>query len=143
MLSYTMLYYTILYTLLLVASSAWFRRGDDTVGDPHRARSYQFDILRAYYPTETRHKLPCRAIPGNSISVNSTSPPLKSVVDLPLPARCEKTQTDAISCRNSDISTVPSPPLIIPEGTKCATPVYVYIYIYIYIALLVYYRRFS
>ena len=57
-----------------------FGRGDDTVGNPHRAqnsirvvRALNFSIgaFRACPPAEIRQTAPCRAIRGNSISVNS------------------------------------------------------------------------
>ena len=42
-------------------------RGDDTVGDPHRAQTYQLELFEAR-----------RAIRGSSISVSSTlAPPLR------------------------------------------------------------------
>ena len=47
-------------------------RGDDTVGNPHRARISRFELLRAYPLIEIRQAVPCRAIRGISISVNST-----------------------------------------------------------------------
>ena len=78
-------------------------RGDDTVGNPHRAQISQFNlfelksiyiyiyiyvykyIIRAFrvYPLmEIRQKVPCRAIRGNSISVSSALPAL-STTDCP------------------------------------------------------------
>ena len=52
---------------------AVFRRGDNTVGNPHRA---QFLSLRAraYPPVEIRQTVPSRGIRGNGISVSSTLP---------------------------------------------------------------------
>ena len=50
-------------------------RGDDTVGNPHRAHFCSIRDVRAYLLTEIRQTVPCRAIRGNSISVNSTLPP--------------------------------------------------------------------
>ena len=47
---------------------AFLGRGDDTVGNPHRA---QIDPL-----IEIRQTALCRAIRGNGMSVNSTLPPL-------------------------------------------------------------------
>ena len=48
-------------------------RGDDTVGDPHRAQISQ--AFRAYPLIEIRQTILYRAIRGNRISVNSTLPP--------------------------------------------------------------------
>ena len=69
---------------ILVVSKTLIGRGDDTVGNPHRAQICQFDVfelmflsMRAFrvYPlVETRHTAPCRAIRGSSISVSSTLP---------------------------------------------------------------------
>ena len=74
-------------------------RGDDTVGSPHRARIFQFElfelkclnssfsssnfsirVFRAYPLIELRRTAPCRAIRGSSILVNSTPPPLKDAL---------------------------------------------------------------
>ena len=50
-------------------------RGDDTVGNPHRAQNFSIRTFRAYPLVEIRQTVPCRAIRGDSISVNSTPPP--------------------------------------------------------------------
>ena len=56
--------------------SSYFGRGDDMVGNPHRAQICQFDLFELnYHIDELRHPVPCRAIRGNSISVNSALPP--------------------------------------------------------------------
>ena len=48
------------------------------VGNPRRAENLSIRAFRAYPRIEIRHTFPCRAIRGNSISVNSTIPPSKS-----------------------------------------------------------------
>ena len=58
--------------------SAWFGRGDDTIGTPHGAQNFSIRAFRACPLVEIRQALACRAIRGNSISVNSTLPPLSS-----------------------------------------------------------------
>ena len=52
-----------------------FGRGDDMVGDPHQAQIGKFDLfeLILLFKLDT---VPCRAIRGIGISVNSTLPPL-------------------------------------------------------------------
>ena len=54
-------------------------RGDDMVGNPRRARVSLVQASRAYPLAEIRQTVPCRTIRGNSISVNSTLPPLLSL----------------------------------------------------------------
>ena len=64
------------------ARSALFGRGDDTVGDPHRARNYRFELFELVLLLKLDKQLPVeqfeasRAIRGSSISVSSTLPPL-------------------------------------------------------------------
>ena len=61
-----------------------FGRGDAAVGDPRRAllnssfssSNCSILIVRAYPLTEIRRTVPCRAVRGNGISVDSTLPPL-------------------------------------------------------------------
>ena len=78
-------------------------RGDDSVGNAHRAQISQFElfelklfnsscsssnlsfrVVRAYPLIEIRQTVPCRAIRGNSISVNNTLPPLNQAYILRL-----------------------------------------------------------
>ena len=63
-----------------------FGRGDDTVGNPHRAQISRFGLFelkflnssfRACPPIEIKQTILCRAIRADSISVISTLPPLK------------------------------------------------------------------
>ena len=54
------------------------RKGDDMVGKTHRAQIYQFELFELILLLKS-DTLPCRAIRGNSISVNSTLPPLDYV----------------------------------------------------------------
>ena len=54
-------------------------RGDDTVESPRRAQVLSVRAFRAYPLFEVRQIVPCRAVRGNSISVNSTIPPLIGV----------------------------------------------------------------
>ena len=59
-----------------------FGRGDDTVGNPHRAHISQFEFFELSLTLNLyRQTVPCRAIRGNSISVSSTLPlpPLKDL----------------------------------------------------------------
>ena len=49
-------------------------RGDDTVGNPHRTQIVQFELFELILLLKL--EAPCRAIRGNSISVNSTLSPL-------------------------------------------------------------------
>ena len=55
-------------------------RGDDTVGNPHRARISRFEFFEPILLLnfDKRFTVPCRAIRGSSVSVSSTPPPLKS-----------------------------------------------------------------
>ena len=59
-------------------------RGDDTVGNHHRAQMYNSSysssnvsirVVRPYHLMEIRQRVPCRAIRGSSISLNIPSPP--------------------------------------------------------------------
>ena len=54
-----------------------FGSGDDAVGNPHRAQLVPFELFELYPLIESRQAVPCRAIRGDSISVNSTLPPLQ------------------------------------------------------------------
>ena len=54
----------------------WIGSRVDTVGNPHRIEISQFELFGLNPLIEIRRAAPCRAIRGNSISVNSTSPPL-------------------------------------------------------------------
>ena len=59
-------------------------RGDDTVGNPHRAQISQFELvlllkLDKQFPVERFEA--SRAIRGSSISVSSTLPPLAGPLD--------------------------------------------------------------
>ena len=53
-----------------------FGRGDDTVGNPHRAQISQFELFELVLLLELDKTVPRRAIRGSSISVSSTLPPL-------------------------------------------------------------------
>ena len=53
-----------------------FGRGDDTVGNPHRAQISQFELFELTLLLKLDTGAPCRAIRGHRISVNSTLPPL-------------------------------------------------------------------
>ena len=48
--------------------------GNDTVGNPHRAQISQFELFELILLLKLE-TVPCRAIRGNIISVNSTLPP--------------------------------------------------------------------
>ena len=61
--------------------SACVGRGDDTVGNPHRS-IFSIRAFRAYPLIEIRQTVLCRAIRGNSISVNSTLPPLSISISI-------------------------------------------------------------
>ena len=51
-------------------------RGADTGGNPRRARISQFELFELVLLSKLiRQTVPCGAIRGNSISVNSTLPP--------------------------------------------------------------------
>ena len=50
-------------------------RGDATFGNPHRAQIVQFELFERILLLKF-DTVPCRAIRGNSLSVNSTFPPL-------------------------------------------------------------------
>ena len=69
-------------------------RGDATIGIPHRAQSYQFELFELKFLNSSfssancsirafrvcpliyiRQAAPCRAVRGNGISVNSSLPP--------------------------------------------------------------------
>ena len=72
--------------------SVMFGSGDDTFGNPHRAHffnssfsssNFSIRVFRADPLVEIRQAVPCRAIRGDSISVNSTLPPLSNVCDCP------------------------------------------------------------
>ena len=58
-----------------------FGRGEDTVGNPHRAQISQFELFRLILLLKLDKRFPveqfeaCRAIRGSSISVSSTLPP--------------------------------------------------------------------
>ena len=56
-----------------------FGRGDDTVGHPHRAQIFRFELFELVLLLKLG-TVPCRAIRGNSIVSQSTvpSPPLKN-----------------------------------------------------------------
>ena len=58
-----------------VPKSPLVGRGDDTVGNPHRAQISQFELFELILLLKF-DKAPYRAIRGNSISVSSTLPPL-------------------------------------------------------------------
>ena len=59
-----------------IAPAARGHRGPRQVGNPHRTRIYRFGVFRAYPRFEIRQTVPCRAMRGSSILVNSTLPPL-------------------------------------------------------------------
>ena len=54
--------------------------GNDTVVNPHRDQTHQFEFFRAYPLIEIRQAVPCREIRGNSIAVNSTLPLLAIII---------------------------------------------------------------
>ena len=62
-----------------------FGRGDHTVGNPHRTFRAQISRFQLFKLIQIRQTIPCRAVRGNSISVNST-----------LPASCLSTNMEPI-----------------------------------------------
>ena len=67
--------------MLFVRNNTWyvcviFAGGDDTVGTTHRAQFVKLVVVRAYPLIQIRQTVPCRAIRGNSVSVNGALPPL-------------------------------------------------------------------
>ena len=77
-------------------------RGDATVGNPHRARMFQFDlsssnlsilVVRACPLVEIRQPVSYRAIRGNSVSVNCTLPPLTRAAGTPRLSRGRRTRS--------------------------------------------------
>ena len=53
-----------------------FRKGGRYGWKPSSSSNFSIRAFRAYPPIEIRQTVPCRAIRGNSISVNRTLPPL-------------------------------------------------------------------
>ena len=58
------------------AASQPFRRGDDTVGNPHRAQISQFELFEVFGLSGIRQAILYRAIRGSSMPTGRNRPPL-------------------------------------------------------------------
>ena len=71
--------YIYIYTgnspMAAIMRDAVFGRGDDTVGKPSSSSNFSTRAFRACPLVEITQTVPCPAIRGNGISVNSTLPP--------------------------------------------------------------------
>ena len=61
---------------------------DDAVGNPRQAQIYKFEFFELILLLRLDKQLPCRAVRGNSISVNSTLPPLTFAYSLYILSLC-------------------------------------------------------
>ena len=97
-----------------------FGRGDDTVGNPHRAHISQFELFELILLLKSDKQSPVeqieasRAIRGSSISVSSTLPPLRNGCKPQLQTYCTNkfphthTQTTTINKHNPQEYTQPT-----------------------------------
>ena len=86
MLYYTILWYNISYYDMTWCTIIWhswapdrfgwtFRKGTWYSWKPSSSSKFSIRAFRAYHLVEIRQTVPCRAVRGNGISVNSTLPP--------------------------------------------------------------------
>ena len=110
--------------------SGKYRKGDDTVGKPSSSSNYSIRVFRAYPLIEVRPTVPCRAIRGKGISVNSTLPP-SQLPKRPRPRdQKQKEATGHIVYHTS---------LDLPKEMVSGISLSLYIYIYIYYIIIIIY----
>ena len=74
--SYIMLYYIMLCYYIIYADAASHGRGDDTVGNPHRAQNYKFEFFELILLLKLDEQLPVKQFEAAVSQSTVPSPPL-------------------------------------------------------------------